>query len=152
MRERPRSVLASEFPFKRIIGVEFSAELAAVARRNVASFRSVHQQCRSLDVLCLDAVDYVLPEEPAVLYFFNPFLESVLTHVPGNIRCSYRAVPRQLYLVVTGDAPLSVFANAGFARVRTEVDALHGQRVFTMGAATPTVHEGEATNEPSDAM
>jgi SAM-dependent methyltransferase len=122
--------LASEFPFRRIVGVEFSPELADVARRNMASFRSDSQQCRELEVVCCDAVDFELPGDPAVLYFYNPFGEPVLSRVLANIRSSFDASPRPLYVVVTGDAPLRAVEEAGFVALDVGSDADRGRRVF----------------------
>lgn len=126
--------LASEFPFRRIVGVEFSPELADVARRNVASFRSERQQCLEFEVVCSDAVEFELPRDPAVLYFYNPFGEPVLSRVLGNIRRSYDDAPRTLYLVVTGDAPLASFTDAGFAALEIGQDSDRGRRVFAPSA------------------
>ena len=126
--------LASEFAFRRIVGVEFSPELADVARRNVASFRSERQQCREFEVVCTDAVEFELPRDPAVLYFYNPFGEPVLGRVLANVQRSFEAAPRPLYLVVTGDAPLDSFGAAGFAAVDIGRDSDHGRRIFAPSA------------------
>jgi len=126
--------LASEFPFRRIVGVEFSADLTAAARRNLASFRSDRQQCREFEVVCTDAVDFEIPDDPAVLYFYNPFGEPVLSRVLANIRRSYEEAPRELYLVVTGDAPLGAFTAAGFAPLDLGRDSDRGRRVFAPSA------------------
>ena len=122
-------LLASEFPFKRIIGVEFSPELVEIARRNVARFESEHQQCTDFEVVCADAVEYELPDEPAVLYFYNPFAEPVFLRVLQGIRRSFERAPRPLLVVVTGDAPLGALAAAGFAPLGPE-NLPGGQRVF----------------------
>jgi hypothetical protein len=127
-------VLASEFPFRRIVGVEFAPELAAAARRNVTSFRSDRQQCREFEVVCADAVDFTIPDEPAVLYFYNPFGEPVLGRVLANVRRSFEEAPRPLYLVVTGDAPLASFTGAGFAALEVGADSDRGRRVFAASA------------------
>src|SRR5215472_13796029 len=66
-------LIASEFPFRKIIGVEFAVPLAEIAKRNLASYRSRTQKCRDISVLAMDAVHYELPEEPEVLFFFSPF-------------------------------------------------------------------------------
>ena len=39
-------LLASEYPFKKIIGIEFSPQLNAIAKRNIALYASGTQKCR----------------------------------------------------------------------------------------------------------
>jgi hypothetical protein len=133
-------VLASEFPFKRIVGVEFSPELAEVAKRNVAAFRSERQQCDDFEVVCIDAVEYEVPDEPCVLYFYNPFAEPILRRVLASIRDSVAARPRPVYVVVTGDAPLRAIVEEGFASLaesgQPESHALRARRVFVPATAT----------------
>jgi len=127
-------VLASEFPFRKIVGVEFSPELAEVAQRNVTAFRSERQQCDDFEVVCMDAVEYELPDAPCVLYFYNPFSEQVLRQVLASIRTSVTERPRPIYVVVTGDAPLHALVEEGFASLahagEPESHALRGRRVF----------------------
>jgi SAM-dependent methyltransferase len=56
-----RAVLvASEFPFRRIVGVEIVPELHAIASRNVRQYRG-RQQCRDIHLLQLDALRYRQP-------------------------------------------------------------------------------------------
>ncbi len=71
-------LLASEYPFRRIIGVEFSPELVAVARGNVARWLEEERTCREITLVCSDATEYELPREPLVLYFYNPFDQVVM--------------------------------------------------------------------------
>jgi SAM-dependent methyltransferase len=110
-------MLASEFPFRRVVGVEFSAELNGVARRNLDSFRSERRRCEEAELVCMDAVHYEIPEEPAVLYFYNPFAEPVLRSVLARIRASLEARPRPAYVVTTGETSSAAIQEAGFTRL-----------------------------------
>jgi len=95
-------LVASEFPFRRIIGVEFAGQLADAARRNLVSYRSRTQKCRDIEVLTVDAVDYRLPEEPEVLYFYSPFPPAVRERVFQNIETSFQQCPRDLFVLFSG--------------------------------------------------
>jgi SAM-dependent methyltransferase len=92
-------LLASEFPFKRIVGIEFSAELALIAGRNIDAYRTPHQRCRHIMVECCDAVTYEPPTDPVVCYFYNPFDRPVLQKVIANLEESLNRVPRQALIV-----------------------------------------------------
>jgi SAM-dependent methyltransferase len=92
-------LLASEYDFKKIIGVEFAVELCAIARGNIARYRSPTRKCRDLTVSCENAETFRIPDEPCVLFFYNPFKSDTLKVVVGNIRDSYIARPRKIYVV-----------------------------------------------------
>jgi hypothetical protein len=93
-------LLASLSPFRRIIGVEFSPELAAVAEANIASFRHPDQRCHALSVACADATTYEFPDEPLFVYMYNPFAEPLMRQVLANLDRSCRERPRKVLLVV----------------------------------------------------
>ena len=92
-------LIASEFPFRRIIGIEADPSLNAIAEHNFASYRTDRQKCRNLISLCGDVRDFVFPAEPLLVYLFNPFTETVIADVLENIQSSLREWPRPLLLV-----------------------------------------------------
>jgi len=71
-------LLASELPWREVVGVELDAGLAAVAERNVARWTAVGRARAPMRVVCGDAVTVALPEGPLVVYLFNPFQAPVL--------------------------------------------------------------------------
>lgn len=109
-------LLASSYPFRRIIGVEVLPELHAIAQRNLSRFHDAHQRCTRLESWCGDARDFVLPEDPIVLYLFNPFFEPVLERVLKNVEDSVRRNPRKFVLIYAN--PLSEHVMARFKMLR----------------------------------
>ncbi len=110
-------LVASEFPFERIVGVEFSPELHEIAVRNLQTYSNPAQRCRAIEVVCADATDYELPELPIVLYFYNPFLAPVMDRVMANVGASLAARPRDVFVVLSKDTPLrATVLEAGFVR------------------------------------
>ena len=94
-----RAVLvASEFPFRRIVGVEIAPELHAIACRNVRRYRG-RQQCRDIHLVQLDALRYEPAREETVFFFNFPFREAFMTRVVGNIERSLETHPRRAFLV-----------------------------------------------------
>src|SRR5260370_9926823 len=71
-------LMAAEYPFRRIVGVELIAELHRAARQNIREYRSPTQRCVQIDSVVVDAREFELPEEPLVLYLFNPLPERAL--------------------------------------------------------------------------
>jgi hypothetical protein len=47
----------------------------------------------------MDAAEFPLPEEPLVLYFFNPFPEEILSRVLSNLEASLARAPRRVYVL-----------------------------------------------------
>ncbi len=92
-------LLASDLPFRRILGIELLPELHAVAEENLRRYRSERQQCFDLRSLCMDARDFAFPPEPTVLYLFNPLPESALEQVMTKLERSLAEHPRPLYIV-----------------------------------------------------
>jgi hypothetical protein len=66
-------LLASDYPFKRIIGVEFAEEMHLVALKNISKYKSPAQKCTQLEAVCADATRYQLPDASLVCFFNNPF-------------------------------------------------------------------------------
>jgi hypothetical protein len=62
-------LVAQEFPFKRIVGVEWSGELHAIAQTNVA-IAAVSGQAPDarFELLQMDAAAYAFPTEPLVVF------------------------------------------------------------------------------------
>ena len=54
-------LMASDYPFQRIVGVEFMADLHRVAQKNITSYSSDHQRCRQIQAVCADARDFQFP-------------------------------------------------------------------------------------------
>jgi SAM-dependent methyltransferase len=97
-------LLAAEYPFKRIVGVEFSESLDRTARQNLTKLGA---NAARVTTHVMDAVDYDPPEEPLVLYFFNPFAPPVLRAVLERVNASLDRRPRPAYVVVTAPPELA---------------------------------------------
>jgi hypothetical protein len=115
-------LLAADYPFKRIVGIEFARELHEVATRNVVSYRSPTQRCTEFELRCQDAVDYELPPEKIVLYLYNPFGEVVLERVLENTRRSFEDRPRTIYVLYCNPEHLRSFSGIGFEEVKVRRD------------------------------
>jgi hypothetical protein len=93
-------LLASLLPFRRIVGVELSPELATVAAGNIERFASPRMRCLQLSVECADATTWEFPDEPLLVYLFNPFGEDLMRRVLANLDASLSRRPRRAVLVV----------------------------------------------------
>jgi predicted RNA methylase len=92
-------LMASLYPFHRVVGVEVQPALDAVARQNVSRFVSDEQRCRRIETLCADAREFNFPATDLVVYLFNPFPDYVLREVLGNLVRSVQRHPRSIYVL-----------------------------------------------------
>ena len=82
-------LMADKWGFRRIIGVEFSPKLVQVAQVNLKKLK-----LNNAEVLVRDAGEFRFPEEPLVVFMYNPFGPEVLKRVLDNLRIH----PGPLYL------------------------------------------------------
>lgn len=94
---RAIAVAASQ-PFRRVVGVEISEILAAIARTNIERMR--HKRAAFIEVIQSDAVEFPVPADVNLIYIFNSFTGQTLARVVDNIRASLLSNPRSAYLVV----------------------------------------------------
>jgi SAM-dependent methyltransferase len=88
-------LLAAEHGFGRVVGVEFDADLAAAARRNVAAYERVApSRTGVIDVVAADAACYDFPLDPVVVFLFNPFGQATLRAVADRIEETLGRWPR----------------------------------------------------------
>lgn len=91
-------VLAAQFPFDRLVGVEVSDDLLRTAQTNITRAVPLQAQ-RRIELLHRDARLFELPHDATVLYFYNPFHGETLHAVFADIERSLRAHPRRLRIV-----------------------------------------------------
>jgi SAM-dependent methyltransferase len=95
-------LIASELPFRRIIGLEFAPSLAETARQNIKKYRFGPQTSAPIEVVTGDALDYELPSEPQVLYFYSPFSPPILEQIVAKVEGSFQKSPRDMFIVFSG--------------------------------------------------
>ena len=91
-------LMASDYPFRKIIGIELFPALHAIAESNIAAYKKDSQLCFDLKSVCADARDFQFPAEPMLLYLFNPLPESGLGTVLQNLKQSLEKSPRAVYI------------------------------------------------------
>jgi SAM-dependent methyltransferase len=92
-------LLASEYPFLRIVGVEILPELHRAAEDNICAYQHATGCGGQIDAIRADACEFDLPETPLVVYLFNPLPEAGLRRVIGTLEVSLMKAPRQIWIV-----------------------------------------------------
>ncbi|MGA9641361.1 MAG: class I SAM-dependent methyltransferase [Terriglobales bacterium] len=105
-------LLAAEYPFRKIIGVELLAELHRAAEENVTAWKARSGYAHAIEPLCMDARDYLFPDSPLVVYLFNPLPDFALRQVMRNLEASWQRAPRPIWLVYHNPLLESVVAES----------------------------------------
>jgi SAM-dependent methyltransferase len=103
-------LMASEYAFMRIVGVELIAELHRAAEENIRAYRSPTQRCVQIEALCADASEFVFPDTPLVLYLFNPLPQAGLRRMIGNLEQSLEQSSRPVWIVYHNPAMDNILA------------------------------------------
>lgn len=92
-------LMASEYPFAQIIGVELLPALNRIAEENIAKYKSETQKCFSIESVCGDATAFPLPAGALVVFLFNPFPEPGLKKAIANMEDSFGGNARPIFVV-----------------------------------------------------
>jgi hypothetical protein len=101
-------LLASNYGFKKIIGVEFAKDLADIANKNVAIWDRYTRKQNNIQTICMDAAEFPIPNVPVVIFFYSPFKGKVMEQVLKNISNSFAMSPREILLVFYGQYPETI--------------------------------------------
>ncbi len=71
-------LMASDRPFKQILGLEYAKGLHDIAEKNCRTYRSPSQKCHVLKPIHTDVLDFNPPPGPLVCFMCNPFDEATL--------------------------------------------------------------------------
>jgi len=124
-------LMAANYPFRRIVGIELLPQLHRIAQGNIRKYKSESQQCFAIEAVCGDAREFAFPPEPTVLYLFNPLPEAGLMQLLGNLERSLRDHPRPMYVL---------YHNPLLEQVLTSQKCLHkfgGTHQYSLFKTTP---------------
>jgi len=92
-------LMASDYAFRRIVGVELMPALHRIALENLAKYHSETQRCFALESVCCDATDFAFPREPLLIYIFHSLPEAPLRVLISRLEQSLREHPRAVFVM-----------------------------------------------------
>jgi hypothetical protein len=125
-------MMASEAGFARVLGVEFSRELAEASRDNVRRFEARAGRPSRIEVHEGDAARFPDPGGRVLHFFFSPFTGPVMQAVAGRIRVAAEARPGEVLAVFYGANPQSLDLLAGTGLARRELPLARDWTRLTM--------------------
>ena len=89
---------AARYPFRRVVGVELSDELNAIARANIEAVRG-SMRCGSVELDTADVAEYDVPDDVTVAYLYNAFTGELFDIAVRALLASLDRRPRPLRLI-----------------------------------------------------
>lgn len=104
-------VIASMMPFAGVTGIELSPRLANQARQNLRSVES-RRKARSVDIVEGDATEANFPDQPLVVYLFNPFDGPLVDKLRLRLEENLKEHPRDCWVVYANAVHGDLFNDA----------------------------------------
>jgi len=130
-------LLASELGFKAVVGVELHPVLARIARKNLSIWRTTGRERASIRIVEGDAVEFALPDGPAVVFMFNPFGAPVMRRLLKSWRKAQTARTHDVDLLYANNEQESVLVSQrGWTRLylgrvrRSKIDAIADHKIM----------------------
>lgn len=130
-------LLASEFPFKKVEGIEINPALAAVARSNIDAWQSAGRAVAPMQITCRDVLQCPFPKGPCLAFLFNPFGEAVVRRLLKHLARTFANRHGQLDLLyVNNEQDRVIERHPGFTRLflgqvrRTRSDAIADHKIM----------------------
>ncbi len=96
-------LIASEYPFKKIIGIEISEYLNEIAEKNIRIYKTETQKCTNINSFCGDVLNFDLPESKClVLYFWEPIDEVTFGSLFRKLTESIKSKEQKVFLIFLG--------------------------------------------------
>lgn len=109
-------LMASSYPFQRIVGVEFARELHEVALENIRRFKPK----RPVEAVCADALTWDLPSEPSLIYLYNSFGAPLMSKFIERLEASLLVRPRELVVVYRNPSCRELWARSQWTLVHDD--------------------------------
>jgi SAM-dependent methyltransferase len=122
--------VAAEFPFARMVGVEFSPALHEQACANIRRFKGR----KEIENVCANAREFFFPAGRLVVFFFNPFGAQTMRAVMGNLQDSlWRNARHVVVILLCPQCADEVLKVEGMRLVKVGVE----WQVFAVGGDVP---------------
>jgi SAM-dependent methyltransferase len=138
-------LIAGRLGFRRVIGVEFAAELAAIARRNIQKMGLTNAS-----VVHGDATEFAFPEGDLVVFLFNPFGPELMAKVAANLELRRHG---KLYVIYVKPYFGHIFdASRGIKRLGTTAARVMPTIIWKLApdqGQAPQICPSQFTEDPS---
>jgi SAM-dependent methyltransferase len=92
-------LIASEYPFRSVIGVELSPSLVLDARKNATTIGQRFSGRAPIMVEQYDAGQFALPAGNAVIFLYNPFGQEIVAKVVSRVEEALAVGGRTIFII-----------------------------------------------------
>jgi len=92
-------MIAAQFGFRKVVGIDFSEPLCRIALMNLEKFRRGRKLDSEVSIIHSDVVDYAIQKDETVFFLYDPFNAVVLAQLLRNIGRSLAEHPREIHLI-----------------------------------------------------
>jgi SAM-dependent methyltransferase len=108
-------LLAADYGFRQITGVEFAKELCDIARNNIDCYRRKTGIQTDIRIVEGDAMEYEIQDDENVFFMSNPFSAPLVEEVARNIMRSLTARGRQGFIIYNNPVWSEAIEQQGFS-------------------------------------
>jgi SAM-dependent methyltransferase len=105
--------IAAGYPFRDVVGIEFSRELHETALRNIAVLTPDIARAGNVRCINADAASVELPQCDLVCYLNNPFGPPVITRLAERLAAHHRDYGHRIIVIYVDPRHREVFEKAG---------------------------------------
>nr|RPI78206.1 MAG: class I SAM-dependent methyltransferase [Chloroflexota bacterium] len=116
-------LLAMEYGFQKITGIEYSGALCKIAEENVRAYQKRTGSAADIRIYEMDATRYEFEGEESVLYLFNPLNHAGMEVFFYNVQRSLEAHDRELWII---------YNNPKHGEFMKSLDFLEEHRIFIL--------------------
>jgi SAM-dependent methyltransferase len=149
-------VVASEFPFQRVVGLELSPILAATARSNASRVARRFSQRSPVEVVTGNACEYPLPSGKLTCFNYHAFGRELVSQMIRNFEAGLAAHTPHMFFVYYNPVHFELFdASPAFKRFYAQQLPYHDSEIGfgpdredsvviwqSVRGAVPTQHDG----------
>ena len=114
-------LLASELPFRTVIGVEIHPRLAEIAASNSAKWSRDGHARAAIRVVCRDAASFRWPRSPLLVYLYNPFERELVGRLLARLRTAAAGGSKPLDVLYVNPVHSDLFGRGSGFRHRWSV-------------------------------
>jgi SAM-dependent methyltransferase len=110
-------LLAAELPFRKVIGVELSEELAGIAKKNTTIWKRLARPRAKIRVMHEDAVGFRWPRTPLLVYLNNPFDCALVERLASRLASAGVSGPGLIDILYLNPACTDALVQRGFFKL-----------------------------------
>lgn len=125
-----RALFCAEYSgFDHLIGVELDPELVKIAEENIPLYTKKRKESH-FTFICENVLNYEIPQNTGVIYFFNPFSETIMSQVEKKVTEHCKKTKEEIFIVYVNPQFEKVWSNAGYKEFYREGNSRYTEAVI----------------------